>query len=53
MLVRIFGVAIGVLLLLYILLLRGLPVLFFIKMLPLILLLLVAAALIYAGVTSD
>jgi hypothetical protein len=53
MVTRIIGIGIGVALLLYVLLLRGLPVLFFIKMLPLILLLLLAAALIYAGVTSD
>jgi hypothetical protein len=53
MITRIIGVGLGVAVLLYILLLRGLPVLFFIKMLPLIFLLLVAAAFIYAGVTSD
>jgi predicted tellurium resistance membrane protein TerC len=53
MVTRILGTAVGVLLLLYVLLLRGLPVLFFIKMLPLIFLIMVAAALIYAGVTSD
>jgi hypothetical protein len=53
MVVRIVGISVGVLLLLYVLLLRGLPVLFFIKMFPLIFLLLVAAAFIYAGVTSD
>jgi hypothetical protein len=53
MISRIFGVGAGVFLILLILLARGIPVLFFMKMLPLILLLIVAAALIYAGVTSD
>jgi len=53
MIVRVVGVLIGVAFLLYILLLRGLPVLFFIKMIPLALLLFVAIAFIYAGVTSD
>lgn len=53
MITRILGIGAGVFLILFILLSRGLPVLFFIKMLPLIFLLIVAAALIYAGVTSD
>jgi hypothetical protein len=53
MISRILGIGAGVFLILFVLLSRGLPVLFFIKMLPLILLLIVAAALIYAGVTSD
>jgi hypothetical protein len=53
MIIRILGVGLGVALLLYILLLRGLPVLFFIKMLPLMFFLFVAVAFIYAGVTSD
>jgi hypothetical protein len=50
---RILGTGAGVYLILLILLSRGIPVLFFIKMLPLVLILIVAAALIYAGVTSD
>jgi hypothetical protein len=53
MVIRILGVSIGVASLLYILLLRGLPVLFFLKMIPLAFLLFVAIAFIYAGVTSD
>lgn len=53
MISRILGVGAGVFLILYVLLARGIPVLFFIKMLPLVLILIVAAALIYAGVTSD
>ena len=53
MIARILGVGAGVFLILFILLSRGLPVLFFIKMLPFLLLLIVASALIYAGVTSD
>lgn len=53
MIVRIAGLLVGVLLLFYILLLRGLPVLFFIKMAPLLLIFLLAAILIYAAVTSD
>lgn len=53
MIERIIGIVAGVFLILLILLARGIPVLFFMRMLPLILLLLVAAALIYAGVTSD
>lgn len=53
MIVRIIGTGFGVALILYVLLLRGLPVLFFLKMIPLILLILVAFALIYAGVTED
>jgi hypothetical protein len=53
MVVRIVGVGIGVALLLFILFLRGLPVLFFLKMLPPLVLFLVAVAFIYAGVTSD
>jgi hypothetical protein len=50
---RIFGVGVGVFLILFILLARGLPVLFFIKMLPLAILLLIAVAFIWAGITSD
>jgi len=50
---RIFGVGVGTFLILLILLARGLPVLFFLKMLPLAVLLLIAFALIYAGITSD
>jgi hypothetical protein len=50
---RILGTGAGVFLILLILLARGIPVLFFIKMLPLVLVLIVASALIYAGVTSD
>jgi hypothetical protein len=53
MVIRIIGVSIGVSALLYILLLRGLPVMFFLKMIPLTVLLLVAFAFIYAGVTND
>jgi hypothetical protein len=53
MIARILGTGAGVYLILLILLSRGIPVLFFIKMLPLVLILIVAAALIYAGVTSD
>jgi hypothetical protein len=53
MVTRIFGVIAGIAILLYILLLRGLPVVFFIKAIPLLVLLFVAVALIYAGVTSD
>lgn len=53
MIARIIGIGTGVFLILLILLARGIPVLFFMKMLPLILLLIVATALIYAGVTSD
>jgi hypothetical protein len=53
MITRIVGTLVGVSVLLYILLLRGLPVLFFLKMIPLALLLCVAIAFIYAGVTSD
>lgn len=50
---RILGTGVGVFLILFVLLSRGLPVLFFIKMFPLILILLVASALIWAGLTSD
>jgi hypothetical protein len=53
MIARILGTGAGVFLILLILLSRGIPVLFFMKMLPLVLLLIVATALIYAGVTSD
>jgi len=53
MITRIIGASIGVLLLLYILFLRGLPVLFFIKMIPLVFLLLVSVAFLYAAFTSD
>ena len=53
MVIRILGVSIGVASLLYILLLRGLPVLFFLKMIPLAFLLFVAFAFIYAGVAKD
>jgi hypothetical protein len=50
---RIFGTGIGILLILLVLLARGIPVLFFIKMLPLVLILILGAAFIYAGLTSD
>ncbi len=50
---RILGTGVGVFLILFVLLSRGLPVLIFIKMLPLLLILLVALAFIYAGITSD
>jgi hypothetical protein len=50
---RIFGVGVGTFLILLILLARGLPVLFFLKMLPLVILLLIAVAFIWAGITSD
>jgi hypothetical protein len=53
MIARILGTGAGVFLILLVLLSRGLPVLFFIKMLPLILILIVGAAFIYAGLTSD
>jgi len=53
MVARIIGTIVGVTILLYVLLLRGLPVLFFLKMIPLLLLLCVAIAFIYAGITSD
>jgi hypothetical protein len=53
MIERILGVGAGVFLILFILMARGLPVLFFMKMLPLVLLLLVAIALIWAGITTD
>ena len=53
MISRIIGTGVGIYLILLVLLARGIPVLFFMKMLPLILILFVAAALIYAGVTSD
>lgn len=50
---RIIGICGGIFLILLVLAARGIPVLFFMKMLPLILILLIAFALIYAGVTSD
>jgi hypothetical protein len=50
---RILGTKIGILLILLVLLARGIPVLFFIKMLPLVLILILGAAFIYAGLTSD
>jgi hypothetical protein len=53
MVTRIFGVITGIAILLYILLLRGLPVVFFIKAIPLLVLLIIAAAFIYAGLSSD
>ena len=53
MIARILGTGVGVFLILFVLLSRGIPVLFFIKMLPLILILIVALAFIYAGITSD
>jgi hypothetical protein len=53
MIESILGVGAGVFLILFILMTRGLPVLFFMKMLPLVLLFLVAVALIWAGITSD
>ena len=53
MIERILGVGAGVFLILFILLARGLPVLFFMKMLPLVLLFLIAVALIWAGITTD
>jgi len=53
MISRILGIGAGVFLILLILLTRGIPVLFFMKMLPLLLILFVAAALIYAAVTND
>jgi hypothetical protein len=53
MIVRVIGTVIGVSLILFILLVRGLPVLFFLKMIPLVLIFLVGAAFIYAGLTSD
>lgn len=53
MIERILGVGAGIFLILLILLARGLPVLFFMKMLPLVLLFLIAVALIWAGITTD
>jgi hypothetical protein len=53
MIARILGVCGGIFLILLILMTRGIPVLFFMKMLPLVLILLIAAALIWAGITSD
>ena len=53
MIARILGTGVGVFLILFVLLSRGLPVLIFIKMLPLLLILIVALAFIYAGITSD
>ena len=53
MISRILGIGAGVFLILLVLLVRGIPVLFFMKMLSLVLILLLAAALIYAGVTND
>jgi hypothetical protein len=53
MVTRIIGVSVGLTVFFLVLYLRGLPVLFFLKMFPLILLLLIAAAFIYAGVTND
>jgi hypothetical protein len=53
MLIRVLGVATGMSLLLLILLLRGLPVVFFLKIVPLALLLCVAVAFIYAGISPD
>jgi hypothetical protein len=53
MIARILGTGAGVFLILLVLLARGIPVLFFIKMLPLVLLIIVGAAFIYAGLTSD
>jgi hypothetical protein len=50
---RILGTGIGIFLILLVLLARGIPVLFFIKMLPLVLILILGAAFIYAGLTSD
>jgi hypothetical protein len=53
MLGRILGTGAGVFLILLVLLVRGLPVLFFLKMLPLLLILIVGVAFIWAGLTSD
>lgn len=53
MIERIIGIVAGIFLILLILMARGIPVLFFMKMLPLVLLLLIAAALIWAGITTD
>lgn len=53
MLIRILGVAAGVSVLLFILLLRGLPVMFFLKAIPLALLLCIGIAFIYAGLAKD
>jgi hypothetical protein len=53
MIVRIIGTGIGVFLILLVLLARGLPVLFFMKMFPLVFLLIVGVAFIWAGLTSD
>jgi hypothetical protein len=53
MIERILGVGAGVFLILLVLMARGLPVLFFLKMLPLILVVIVGIAFIWAGLTSD
>jgi hypothetical protein len=53
MIVRIIGISIGVATLLGILLVRGLPVMFFLKMIPLAILLIIAIAFIYAGISPD
>jgi len=53
MIVRFLGITVGISIILFILFLRGLPVLILLKAVPLILLLLIGVAFIYAGVTSD
>jgi hypothetical protein len=53
MISRFLGVAAGVSLILIVLLLRGLPVIFFLKMIPLLFLIILGLALIYAGLSSD
>jgi hypothetical protein len=50
---RILGTGLGIFLILLVLLARGIPVLFFIKMLPLVLILIVGICFIWAGITSD
>jgi len=53
MLIRILSIGVGFYLILYVLLTRGLPVIFIMKMMPLLLIILVAFALIYAGISKD
>jgi hypothetical protein len=53
MITRILGTGIGILLILLVLLARGIPVLFFINLMLPFVLIIVGAAFIYAGLTSD
>jgi len=53
MIIRILGTSCGIYLILLVLLSRGLPVLIFIKMIPLLIIVLLGMALIYAGISKD